>query len=319
MTARTPRAIDPQEAASLLWSGNKILILAHINPDGDTLGSAFALCRALAGAGKKARVECDDVLPSKYSFMWSGLEEETFDPEFTVCVDIAGEELLGRLKKYKIDLCIDHHKSNSIRADHTLIDDGAAATAEIVYGLLKLAGAEIIKEIADCLYTGVATDTGCFRYSNVTARTHRITAELLERGADGAEINRVMFDTKSRGYVELERMALDSLRMYYGGRCAVITITLDMLRQSGMDESGCEGISSLPRQIEGVMIGITVTQRADGSCKASVRTHEPIDASELCAALGGGGHARAAGCRVACGSVSEAVFKLLEEAGKYLS
>lgn len=293
--------IDFAAAAKVINEHDNILILCHDHPDGDTLGSGFALCRALIAMGKKARIECADKIPSKYSYMYEGITKEEFTPEFIMCVDVADKKLLGSLEeKYgdKIALCIDHHGSNKLFAEKTCLDFSAAANAQNVYHVLKEMGAQITKEIADCIYTGITTDTGCFRYANVTAQTHIIAAEMISLGADAAEINRVMFETKSKEYVALERMALDSMEMHCGEKIALVCLTQNMFKESGADESDVDGIASIPRQIEGVLAGVTLKERKDGKFKVSLRTHAPANASEICALLGGGGHSRAAGCEI---------------------
>lgn len=293
--------IDTQQTAQLLRSYDDVWILTHSNPDGDTLGSGFALCRALMKLGKRARVLCADEIPAKYNYMFKSVKTETFEPAHIIAVDVADPKLLGAgLKMYreKVELCIDHHPSNLLYAGSTLLDAQAAATAEIIFELVRALGIEFDSEMADCVYTGLSTDTGCFRYANATARTYRIAAEMIECGANAAEINRVMFDTKSKAYVALEKAAMDTLELYFNDKCAVMTLTKEMFEQSGSKESDAEGIAALPRQIEGVIVGATMRERAEGGFKVSVRTHAPIDASEICRRMGGGGHARAAGCQV---------------------
>ena len=171
---------------------------------------------------------------------------------------------------------------------------------------------EITPQIASCLFTGVATDTGCFRFSNTTVRTFEIAAKLAASGADTYNIIQVFFETKTKTYAALERLALDSLRMYCSDKCAVICVTQDMYKKSGSDESEVDRLSNLPRQIEGVLVGVTMRELKDGNFKASVRTHGDIDASAICKRLGGGGHMGAAGCTLG-GTKQQAVNALLKE------
>lgn len=294
--------IDVKAAARLLESQDDILILTHGHPDGDTLGCGFALCRGLHKQNKRARVECADEIPAKYSYLWRGAERQAFDPRFIVAVDVADTRLLGKAieERYadRIDLCMDHHGSNVLYAKRTLLDASAGAACEVILAVLRAMQVEIDAQIADCIYTGLSTDTGCFRYSNATARTHRIAADMIDCGADAAIINQVMFETKTRTYAALERLALDSLEMHFDGRAALVTVTQELYRLSGSDESECDPIASLPRQIEGVLVGVMLREKADGTFKASVRTHRPVDAAELCKRMGGGGHPRAAGCQL---------------------
>ncbi len=306
--------LSAAETAAYLQKQDKIVILTHCNPDGDTLGSAFALLRALAQLGKTACVVCNDEIPAKYSYMWAGVKQARFAPDCIVAVDIADEKLLGaQLQKTyggKIDLCIDHHLSNTQYADALYLRE-CAATCELIYAVLCALHTEITAAIADCLYTGISTDTGCFRYTNVTPETHEIAAKLIRAGANHGEVNRVMFETKTSTYLTLEALALKSLEMHFGGRCAVMTITQEMFRKSGSNESECDGIASLPRKIEGVLVGVTLRERKDGTFKVSLRTYAPIDASKICKALGGGGHARAAGCELNAAEIAAEKEKLL--------
>ena len=308
--------IDLNETANILENADNILLLSHSHPDGDTLGSASALARALMSKGKKVRVECSDPIPKDFSFMFEGLEFGDFEPDLIAAIDIADTKLLGRDAegKYsgKIGLCIDHHGSNILYADKVYLEPDSASTAEIIYLLLEKMNVEITPQIASCLFTGVTTDTGCFRFSNTTVRTFEIAAALAKLGADTYNIIQVFFETKTKTYAALERLALDSMRFYFSDRCAVICVTQDMYKRSGSDESETDRLANLPRQIEGVLVGVTMRELKDGSFKASVRTHGDIDASAICKRLGGGGHMGAAGCTL-YGSKQQAVNSLLKE------
>ncbi len=307
------KKIDVAKAAELLNAADNILILTHRNPDGDTLGSGFALMHALRSTGKKAKVLCCDEIPKKYFYMF-GEKQEDFSAEYTVAVDVADIKLLGnglsREFENKIDLCIDHHGSNTEYADNLLLRS-CAATCEIVYDIVNALGVEITPLIADCLYTGISTDTGCFLFSNVTPETHIIAADLIKKGADYVNINKVMFETKSIGYFKLEELALNTIKTYFGGKCAVMSITQKMLSESGTDESDCDGIAGIPRKIDGVLVGVTVRERNDGSYKVSLRSHEPVDSAKICKLMGGGGHARAAGCEIDSDALESEKAKLL--------
>ena len=184
--------------------------------------------------------------------------------------------------------------------------------------MIATLGVEITPVIADCIYTGLSTDTGCFRYSNVTPETLELAADMLRSGANFDDINRVMFETKTKTYLKLEALVLDSLELLFGGRCALVTITQEMFRQSGSNETECDGIASLPRKIEGVSVGLTLREREDGSFKVSVRTYAPYDASAICAKMGGGGHARAAGCEIEADALKTGKDRLLDAVGTEL-
>ena len=312
--------IDLKTAVEFLKNNDDFMILTHAHPDGDTLGCGFALCDALKSLGKNAVVRCGDTVPSKYSYMGSICVDD-IEYENIIAVDVADTKLLGADFEARfgdrVKLCVDHHGSNRLYAEKTLLDASAAAACEIILEVIKALGATVTKTIADCIFTGLSTDTGCFRYANVTPRTLRMAAEMIESGADHSRINVIMFETKTRTYVALERLALESMKMYLDDKCAFITITQDMYRRSGSDESEVDAIASIPRQIEGVVVGVTMREKKDGTFKVSMRTHEGVDASAVCAMLGGGGHPRAAGCTVS-GNVNMARNLVVSCIEKYL-
>ncbi len=309
--------IDVEKCAELLKEQDNILILTHAHPDGDTLGSGFALCRALMKIGKICSVINHDEIPNKYNYLFDDIVQIKFKPKFVVAVDVATPNLLGGLENdYHIDLCIDHHSTNTEYADNLLLEDVPAA-CQIMYEVVKALGVEVDKKLADCLYTGITTDTGCFRYDSTTAQTYRVAADLIDCGAENGRINRVMFETKSKTYARLERLALESMRFYEHEKVAVITITQDMYRLTGSNEQETEAIAPLTRQIEGVEVGITIREKEDGTCKASLRTFEAVNAAELAKCFGGGGHAQAAACKFDC-DVKEARRLLVEKCKEFL-
>ena len=312
--------IDLKQAVEILNKNDNYIIVTHANPDGDTLGGGYALMRALRKCGKKAKVVNEKAIPKKYSFLVSEDDEISEENAYIVSVDIADPKLMGELEEKfggKVQLCIDHHGSNVLYAEKTLLKSDSASVCEIVYEVIKEMQINIDKEMASCLYTGISTDTGCFRYSNVTSATHKYAGELIDLGAKHAEIDTLMFETKSPQHFALERLCLEGMKILFDGKVAIITLTQQMYAQSGADESCADAIASIPRQVEGVKIGVTIKEKASGEFKISVRTHEPYDASEICKKLGGGGHMRAAGCQVDC-SIDEAIEKLCDVIEKVL-
>lgn len=309
--------ISVKECTDTLKEKDNILILTHANPDGDTLGSGFALCRALMKIGKICAVINADDIPKKYNYLFDDIVEIKFKPDYVVAVDVATVKLLGGLEEqYKIDMCIDHHSTNTEYANLLLLEDAPAA-CQIMYEVVLALGVEVDKKIADCLYTGLTTDTGCFRYDSTTAQTYRVAADLIDAGADNGRINRIMFETKSKTYARLERLAIESMRFYEHERVAVITVTQEMFQLTGSNAQETEGLAPLTRQIEGVEIGITIQERPDGTCKASIRTFESVNAAKLAACFGGGGHAQAAGCKFDC-DVKEARRLLVDKCREML-
>ena len=307
--------INVEKCAGILKEKDNILILTHAHPDGDTIGCGYGLCRALLKMGKKARVLCSDEIPQKYSYLYDDIDFPEFKEEYIVAVDVATENLLGDLQKEyegKINLCIDHHPSNTEFAEYLLLNADAAAAAETVFKVIKALRVDIDRHIAECLFTGITTDSGCFRYASTTSNTYRAAAELIDLGADNGKINRIMFEQKPKSLAALERLAIESMEFYCDEKICVITITQDMYKKSGSSEEETEAIPSLTRQIEGVEIGLTIREKPDGKSKCSIRTYETVDASKLANLFGGGGHKQASACKFDC-SYKEAKELLLEK------
>ncbi|MBR2715031.1 MAG: bifunctional oligoribonuclease/PAP phosphatase NrnA [Ruminococcus sp.] len=295
------KTITLAKTASLLLSNDNFHILTHRYPDGDTLGGAYALCYALRALGKKANVKVNGKVADKFSDFTAIYEDQDFLCEYVVSVDVAAMSLLGDLHdEYcdKIDLCIDHHGTNSVEAKCGIVDASSAAACEIIFELIKELNVEFTREITNAIYTGVSTDTGCFCYSNTTAKTHRIASQLMDIGCDWQKLNQKHFETKSRAKLKLERMLYDTMEFYCDGKCAIIYTTLAMQKELGTSDDEIEGIASIPRQVEGVKLGITMREKEDGTFKISVRTNCGIDASAFCARFGGGGHVAASGCSI---------------------
>lgn len=315
-------SVDRKTVAQRLRGAEDVLILCHKNPDGDTIGSACALCLALQALGKNAAILCSDPIPKLYDNLPRTWFDGGFQPAFVVAVDVASIQLFGEknnIQDYvaRANLCIDHHASNSGYAYETLMDDTAASTCELLIDIIEDMGVAITPKIADCLYTGVSTDTGCFRFAATTSRTHLVAARLMEAGADVEKLNERLFQCRSRARVRVERMALESLEYFLQDRCAMICLTWDQIVASGVPGAELEDLTSLPRSIEGVTVGLTLRQQKDGSYKISVRTGGEIDACAIARRLGGGGHSRAAGCEIS-GNLDNAKHAILEEVKKEL-
>jgi phosphoesterase RecJ-like protein len=282
--------------------------------------------------GKHAKVICADEPSPRFEYLKEAIRPESLilhedAPETIVTVDVADLELLGELKNVytNIDFCIDHHISNKNYAKQTLLDETAAACAEVVWDLICAMDVyAVTPEIAAAVYTGVSTDTGCFRFSNTTGKSHAIAAELMEYNFDVAKINYLMFELKTRARIELERQAYSGIEFFFDGKCAVITLTAAMLK--GIDPADTSNVSVLPKQVEGVEAGIIIKERvpkegeleSELTWKISVRTNMNVDAQVVCAALGGGGHKRAAGCKIS-GSIEDVKATILEQVKKHLS
>ncbi len=305
--------IDIRETAAFLKEHDNYYILTHQSPDGDTMGSGFALCYVLRGMGKNANVLCSDEFPKRYHFMYEGYEPQKFSPETIVAVDVADRNLLGtRLTQYGdyVDLCIDHHVSNVEYAARLLDYPDASACCEVMYQLFKEMNVEITTKIAECLYTGMATDTGCFKYGNTTKLCHIITAELMDCGIRLEQINREMFDTKSKARLKVEQYIISAMEYYMDDKCAMAAVTLETIKKAGLAPEEFEGIAGMSVQAEGVKVGVIIKEKDKGKFKISMRSASDVDVSAICQKMGGGGHVKAAGCTLE-GDLDDVKLRLL--------
>ena len=291
-----------KETAARLRSFDNILILTHVRPDGDTVGSAAALCLALRQLGKTAHILWDAGTSALFTPYLEGLPApEGWQPERVVAVDMAARSMFhDAAKPYldRVDLTIDHHPSQEFYAAETCLDASRAACGELMYDIVRELG-EVTAEIALPLYVAVSTDCGCFVYSNTTPASHRVAAELMDTGIDYYAVNRLHFRTKSFRRLKLESMLTEGMELHDGGSIAVVTLTLAMMESLGATEEDVDNISAFVGQVEGVRTGVTVRQMSPTRCKISLRTDPgDLNASRVCGLLGGGGHAAAAGASV---------------------
>jgi phosphoesterase RecJ-like protein len=199
----------------------------------------------------------------------------------------------------KVQLCIDHHISNKNYAEKTLLRSDATAACEIIYDLAKFMGVKITKHCAMCLYTGIATDSGCFKYDCTTPRAHEIAAEMMRSyDINFARINRYMFDVKSMGRLKLEAKVNELMEYCLGGKLAIAAVTQDMMKAMNVSMEELEGFAPLTIQLEETEVGILMREREDGVFKCSFRSANEVNVSAICQMIGGGGHAKAAGCTI---------------------
>ena len=290
-----------RETADFLRTLDNVLILTHVRPDGDTVGCAAALCRALRALGKTAyMLPNPDITETYEPYAAPCWAPEDFAPAAVVSVDIAALNLLpDNALPYKGDIClaIDHHGSQEFFAARTCLDADAAACGEVIYEIVRTL-TEVTPDIALALYVAVSTDTGCFVYANTTARTHRIAAELMELGIDVGPVNKALFRTKSPIRLAMESRMVSAMELYDNGRVVVMSIPLSLCRELHAAESDVEELSSLAALVQGTDCGITLRELKPGKVKLSLRTGPRVDASAVCRVLGGGGHKGAAGATV---------------------
>ena len=287
------------ETAGLLQAQNSFAIITHRRPDGDTLGSAALLCRGLRQLGKNAHILSNPEVTPKYTFLVEGLcKDAPEDGDFVVSVDVASPSMLpGCFESFPIDLRIDHHRGESFTA-HEIVNPISAACGQIVYSVLLEMGAKLDEPMAIALYTAVATDTGCFRYSNAQPETYEVAAACARVTPYLRELNHALFDTVSLARLKIQGWMVENAQFSQDGRVCICPIPLEVEKKIGVTEDDMENISGFPRTIAGVQIAATLRQEPSGRVKLSVRCLPTHDASAICAKFGGGGHRGAAGAGV---------------------
>lgn len=294
------KKLTRNETAEFLLTHDHFAILTHRRPDGDTLGSAAALCRMLREKGKTAHILRNREITPRFAWLHEGLTKEETEPGDTiVTVDVASAQLLP--KEYadclgQIALRIDHHAGGASFTEYELVDPACAACAELLWELREPMGCGAMEEtVADALYVGVSTDTGCFRFANTTCRTFQAAAACAGAGARVYELNQMLFETNTLGRLKIQAWIVDHMRMLRAGELAVVAIPRSVEQSIGVSEDDMDNISSFPRNVAGVKVAATLRETGDGEIKLSVRAVPGCDATVIAGRFGGGGHKGAAG------------------------
>ena len=289
------------DAVAFLTKYDSFLLMAHVAPDGDTLGSCLALQKLLQQLGKQAWVVCDDPLPHLYAFLpgADGLlaPDAAVDVQAFVAVDCAD---VGRTGSQwdrvgtKPSLCIDHHITNPAFATVNHIED-CAATGELITLLYDAFGQPINPEVGACLYTAIATDTGNFAYSSVTPRTFALMGKVMESGFDLPECNRLIYRNQRLQKLRMTARTVENAKLYRDGQ--VIVATLSKAETEAVDglKADAEGIIDSLRDVETVVVACFLREEGASEVKLSLRAKDRVDCAALARAYGGGGHLRAAG------------------------
>ncbi len=304
------------DCEALLRANDNILLITHVRPDGDTLCSAAALCSALRRLGKNAGMYNNPEITDTYeSFVRGYIWTEVPENAYVVSIDTADVTMFPVGFEGKVDLAIDHHASNPGYADNSLVYSEKAACGEIILELIIALCGGLSKEEADLVYAAISTDTGCFCYANTNPDTLRAAAKAIEYGAENGWLNKLLFRSLSFSRLKLEGLIYATMRSYRNNAINVAVITLDMMRESGATEDDCDDLASLAGKVKGNVVAITVRETSPGRSKASVRTNELVNASEVCAHFGGGGHAMAAGCNAEMSpqELADAILEVVNE------
>ncbi len=310
-----------QEIGAWFDQYESFVLLSHVRPDGDAIGSQIALGFTLEAAGKKVRLINEDGLPDNLAFMAGSERIETppaepIETDVVIALDTATKPRLGANVLAAVGHCerwinIDHHKSNPGYGDLNHIDDSSPATGQILYHLITALDLPMPDETRDAIYVAVSTDTGSFQYPGTTAATYEIAADLTRRGLDVGKINSLTYDNHPRRRVELMRALLNTLEVKAEGRLAHWELTWETVTRLELKPEDSEGLIDIVRAIQGVIVAVFFEELHDGKIRVSMRSKDRrIDACKVCMEFGGGGHSLAAGIRMP-GPLSDAKEKVL--------
>ena len=311
-----------QDIGEVFAKHDSFVILSHVRPDGDAIGSQLALGLALEAAGKKVHLINEDGLPDNLVFM-AGSERielppaEPLDVEVAIALDTAtkprlGDNALHAASKANLWVNIDHHKSNPSYGDVNHIDSTSPATGQILYKLITALDLPMPDASRDAIYVAVSTDTGSFQYPSTTEETYLMAADLIRRGLDVGRINSLTYDHSPYRRVELMRALLNTLELTGEGRVAYWDLTMATVERLGLKPEDSEGMIDIIRGIDGVIVAVFFEELSDGKVRVSMRSKDPrVDACHVCMEFGGGGHALAAGIRMA-GPLADAKERVLE-------
>lgn len=307
-----------------ILKSENIAVMAHVNEDGDALGSVFALCHFLENIGKKAVCFLDDEPEKRLDFLNGKYEifDDEKEYEFDLCfaLDCADKSRLGNRAEIfdsaKNTVCIDHHITNQGYADINIIKPDATSTGEVLYEVISDMGFSVDRYSAMCLYTAIASDSGCFKYSSVTPKTMRVAAELLEYKFDHAEVLRLLFDTEEIENIKLKGYIMNNIESYFDGRLQLVVTDEEILEKFGVSEKDATDLVNIPRMVAGCEIAVELKKR-NGKIRLSLRAYK-LDVSVIAKHFGGGGHKLAAGAEIEAPSMSEAKKIVVEVCEKVL-
>lgn len=285
------------------------VVVPHMSPDADTLGSSLALAKLLRAIGCQAWVACQDEVASKYDYL-PGAADVLVDRlpadlpagAGAICCDAATFDRLGsmgpRIAQLRPLVNVDHHVSNPGWGSHNLVDPASAATGEVIYLLYDHFGVPLDRDAATCLYAALVTDTGSFRYPATTHRTMAVGAELLAREIDAPGIGAAIYERRTAGALRLLGLALASLKLGAEGRLAWVTVPLSMFEAAGAGEDEAEAIAEKLREVAGVEALFVARESRDGAVRVSLRSKGKVDVNQIAKTCEGGGHVQAAGCAI---------------------
>ncbi len=314
----------------LLKNEDRFVVVSHTNPDGDAIGSLLGMYLALKEMGKVAWPLTDKEFPDLYRFLPGASDVLTEpssiqSPNWIIVLDVADKPRIAgnitEIQKNAKLINIDHHPTNPAFGDVNFIDSSATSTAELVFRVLKATGYALSMNVGKCLYTGLVTDTGCFRFSGVNSDTMRIAAEMLDTGFESYEITRRMFEEFPLARLNLERLVLDRAEVLIDGRLVLSILKTDDFARLGADMSDAENLVNRLREYQGVQAAILITAMEDGLVRVSLRSKDFVDVAKIAQSLGGGGHKYAAGIksRLPVSELKERLVRAVGEAFEHVN
>jgi phosphoesterase RecJ-like protein len=313
------------QVVDAVLSNEDLLIVSHIRPDGDSIGSQFALALALESLNKKISLISHDPVPSRFEAL-PGSEyvrvgdrlERGFDAAFVLeCGNLARPGIDGLAGQFIVN--VDHHHSTEPFGAINWIDPNACAVGEMIYHLLRALDVTITPEIATNIYVAILTDTGSFQFSSTTSDTFRIAAELADCGADVSKIAMRTFYANPVDKVRKMGIILNAMELDSDGRIVTTTLTRSDMAAHGVDPNATdiEGLINYPMTIQGIEVAILLQELDDGSFRISLRSKNDVDVSSVATSFGGGGHRKAAGCQMS-GTIEGVREQVLESVRKVL-
>lgn len=305
-----------EKVAKILSDAESIACFMHKNPDGDAIGSCLAIKNAFK---EKVKVYCPGKLPEIFMFL-PGAEEvvqfssfsEVKPAQVFLVLDCSDEKRIPDFDRSKAEavIVVDHHETNEYFGDYNIVEPERASTAEIVFDILKLTKKPITKDVATCIFTGLYTDTGGFKYSSTNAETFQTAKELVELGAVPWKVAVEIYESNPPRRIRLLAECLKTLRLFLNDKVAVLYVTREMYERTGALPEDTEDFVNYARGIKGVEVGVFLRELEPEGVKVSFRSKNEVNVAKVAKALGGGGHDHAAGCELNC-SLEEAIDKII--------
>ena len=314
------------ELKNWILAHDDIAVITHIRPDGDALGSGNAMVLMLRALGKHAYLCCDNKGESRYDFLPLAKEIYTVDtvpypPKACLCVDVSEKFRCGDFEKL-FEACgetalVDHHKTNPGFADVNVIEGEASSAGEILVRIAEELGIKLDKQLADCLYSAISTDTGNFSFSCTVPEAYIYAARCVEAGTDVEQLSRILFRTRTEAATRLLGLALTKIEMSLDKKVALIALSDDDYRSVGASQPDSHAIVNYLNEIAGVTMGILIDEQGDG-VKLSLRSNGDADVAAFAKIFGGGGHTAAAGASINGISLDEAKKLVMEAAVRFI-